>query len=64
MKRSVLAILMVAGTILAPHVEAQTASAATAASSPPIRWIRLLSRRLRQWARIFSRSNGSVFRSI
>jgi hypothetical protein len=34
MKRSVLAILMVAGTILAPHVEAQTASAATAASSP------------------------------
>jgi hypothetical protein len=33
MKRSVLAILMVAGTMLAPHVEAQTASA-PAASSP------------------------------
>jgi hypothetical protein len=40
MKRSVLAILMVAGTVVAPHVEAQTASdaaassPATAASSP------------------------------
>jgi hypothetical protein len=34
MKRSVLAILMVAGTMLAPQAEAQTASAPAAASAP------------------------------
>lgn len=34
MKRSVFAILTVAGTMLAPHIEAQTASAPVAASAP------------------------------
>lgn len=34
MKRSVLAILMMAGMMLGPHVEAQTASAPAAASAP------------------------------